>query len=249
LTQVSIVPVGGLPEVEPGADLAGLLLAALERLRLTPGETDVVVVTQKVVSKAEGRVVRLDTVTPGSEANRLAGVTGFEPRHVEVILGESVRIVRVAPRVLISETRQGFVCANAGVDRSNTGGVDQAVLLPVDPDASAAALRQRLAQATGVAVGVVISDSFGRAWREGQVNVAIGAAGIACLTDYRGARDEDGYQLQGTVLATADELAAAAELVMRKLDRVPAAVVRGLDVRGEGDARVLRRDPALDLFR
>jgi coenzyme F420-0:L-glutamate ligase/coenzyme F420-1:gamma-L-glutamate ligase len=135
------------------------------------------------------------------------------------------------------------------VDRSNTGGVDRAVLLPVDPDASAAALRQRLTEATGVAVGVLISDSFGRAWREGQVNVAIGAAGVACLTDYRGSRDDDGYRLQGTVLATADELAAAAELVMRKLDRVPAAVVRGLDLRGEGDARVLRRDPALDLFR
>jgi coenzyme F420-0:L-glutamate ligase/coenzyme F420-1:gamma-L-glutamate ligase len=249
LTPVTIVPVGGLPEVASGADLAGLLLTAMERLRLSPAETDVVVVTQKVVSKAEGRVIRLDTVTPGSEAKRLAGETGFEARHVEVILGESVRIVRVAPRVLITETRQGFVCANAGVDRSNTGGVDRAVLLPVDPDASAAALRQRLTEATGVAVGVLISDSFGRAWREGQVNVAIGAAGVACLTDYRGSRDDDGYRLQGTVLATADELAAAAELVMRKLDRVPAAVVRGLDLRGEGDARVLRRDPALDLFR
>jgi coenzyme F420-0:L-glutamate ligase/coenzyme F420-1:gamma-L-glutamate ligase len=249
LTPVTIVPVGGLPEVASGADLAGLLLTAMERLRLSPAETDVVVVTQKVVSKAEGRVIRLDTVTPGSEAKRLAGETGFEARHVEVILRESVRIVRVAPRVLITETRQGFVCANAGVDRSNTGGVDRAVLLPVDPDASAAALRQRLTEATGVAVGVLISDSFGRAWREGQVNVAIGAAGVACLTDYRGSRDDDGYRLQGTVLATADELAAAAELVMRKLDRVPAAVVRGLDLRGEGDARVLRRDPALDLFR
>ncbi len=249
MTPVTIVPVDGLPEVEPGADLGGLLLAAMGRLRLSPAETDVVVVTQKVVSKAEGRVVRLDTVTPGSDAKRLAGETGFEPRHVEVILRESVRVVRVAPRVLITETRQGFVCANAGVDRSNTGGVDLVVLLPADPDASAAALRQRLAQATGVALGVVISDSFGRAWREGQVNVAIGAAGVACLTDYRGARDDDGYRLQGTVLATADELAAAAELVMRKLDRVPAALVRGLDVRGEGDARVLRRDPALDLFR
>jgi coenzyme F420-0:L-glutamate ligase/coenzyme F420-1:gamma-L-glutamate ligase len=249
LTPVTIVPVGGLPEVAPGADLADLLLAAFGRMGLSPTATDVVVVTQKVVSKAEGRLVRLDTVTPGAEATRLAGETGFEPRHVEVILGESVRIVRVAPRVLITETRQGFVCANAGVDRSNTGGVDLAVLLPVDPDASAAALRQRLAQATGVTVGVLISDSFGRAWREGQVNVAIGAAGVACLTDYRGARDDDGYQLQGTVLATADELAAAAELVMRKLDRVPAAVVRGLDVRSEGDARALRRDPALDLFR
>jgi coenzyme F420-0:L-glutamate ligase / coenzyme F420-1:gamma-L-glutamate ligase len=249
VTQLTVIPIAGMPEIVPGAPLAALLLAGIQRARLLLQESDVLVVTQKVVSKAEGRIVDLASVQPGAEALALAARTQFDARHVEVILRESTRVVRVAPRVLVTETRQGFVCANAGVDRSNTGGEDLAVLLPVDPDASAAALRQRLAQATGWAVGVLISDSFGRAWREGQVNVAIGAAGVACLTDYRGARDDDGYQLQGTVLATADELAAAAELVMRKLDRVPAAVVRGLDVRGEGDARVLRRDRALDLFR
>lgn len=248
MTPLTIVPVAGLPEVEPGADLAAMLHGGMQLLQWLPVGTDVLVVTQKVVSKAEGRVVRLDTVTPGPEAERLAAQTGFEPRHVEVVLGESVRVVRVAPRVLITETRQGFICANAGVDRSNTGGRDQVVLLPVDPDASAARLRHALTRVTGVALGVVISDSFGRPWREGQVNVAIGAAGVACLADYRGARDGEGYQLHGTMLATADELAAAAELVMRKLDRVPAAMVRGVDVRGAGDARVLRRDPALDLF-
>ena len=226
-----------------------MLAPALERLAPRPGETDLLVVTQKVVSKSEGRVVRLDTVTPGAEAERLAGLSGFEPRHVEVILRESVRVLRVAPRALITETRHGFICANAGVDRSNAGGRDQVVLLPIDPDASAARLRDGLARLLGIAFGVVISDSFGRAWREGQVNVAIGAAGVACLTDYRGARDGEGYQLHGTMLATADELAAAAELVMRKLDRVPAVLVRGVDVRGDGDARVLLRDPAHDLFR
>jgi coenzyme F420-0:L-glutamate ligase / coenzyme F420-1:gamma-L-glutamate ligase len=249
LTDLSIVPVTGLPEIGAGADLAGLLARALDRLAPRVGETDVLVVTQKVVSKAEGRVVRLDAVSPGPEADRLAGLTGFEPRHVEVILRESVRVLRVAPRALITETRHGFICANAGVDRSNAGGRDQVVLLPIDPDASAARLRDGLARLTGAALGVVISDSFGRAWREGQVNVAIGAAGVVCLTDYRGARDREGYELHGTMLATADELAAAAELVMRKLDRVPAALVRGIDVRGGSDARVLLRDPAHDLFR
>jgi coenzyme F420-0:L-glutamate ligase/coenzyme F420-1:gamma-L-glutamate ligase len=246
---MTIVPVAGLPEVAAGSDLAALLKTAMQRLQLQLVETDVLVVTQKVVSKAEGRVVRLDAVTPGPEATRVAEQTGFEPRHVQVILDESVRIVRIARQVLITETRQGFVCANAGVDRSNAGARDQVILLPVDADASAARLRSDMARLLGVSVGVVISDSFGRAWREGQVNVAIGAAGVNCLADYRGARDGEGYQLHGTMLATGDELAAAAELVMRKLDRAPAALVRGLDVRGDGDARVLRRDPALDLFR
>lgn len=249
MTALTIVPVAGLPEIGAGADLVAMLAPALERLAPRPGETDVLVVTQKVVSKSEGRVVRLDTVTPGAEAERLSGLSGFEPRHVEVILRESVRVLRVAPRALITETRHGFICANAGVDRSNAGGREQVVLLPADPDASAARLRDGLASLLGIALGVVISDSFGRAWREGQVNVAIGAAGVACLTDYRGARDGEGYELHGTMLATADELAAAAELVMRKLDRVPVVLVRGVDVRGGGDARELLRDPAHDLFR
>lgn len=246
---LTIVPVTGLPEVHAGADLAAMLASALAAMALQVEETDVLVVTQKVVSKSEGRVVRLDSVKPGPQAERLARISGFEPRHVEIILHESVRILRVAPRALITETRHGFVCANSGVDRSNAGAPDQVVLLPIDPDASAQRLRDGLARLTGTTLGVLISDSFGRAWREGQVNVAIGAAGVACLTDYRGARDGEGYELHGTVLATADEVAAAAELSMRKLDRVPAALVRGLAVRGEGDARPLLRDPAHDLFR
>jgi coenzyme F420-0:L-glutamate ligase/coenzyme F420-1:gamma-L-glutamate ligase len=229
-------------------ELAPLLVEGLRNqgLGIEPG--DVMVVTQKVVSKAEGRTVHLASVKPGSRAAEIAARIGFDPRHVEVILSESVRLVREAPHVLITETRQGFVCANAGVDRSNAGAQDVLVLLPEDSDASARKLRDQLS-VFGVKPGVVISDSFGRAWREGQVNVAIGCSGIIPMRDYRGGRDNEGYQLQGTMLGVADELASAAELVMGKLDRVPAALVRGADVEGEGDARLLLRDPAIDLFR
>jgi coenzyme F420-0:L-glutamate ligase / coenzyme F420-1:gamma-L-glutamate ligase len=249
LSPVSIYPVPGLPEVSRGAALARLIVDGLTRLglRLEPG--DVVVVTQKIVSKAEGRVRSLSDVQPSARATEIGKRIGFDPRHVEVILGESVRIVREAPRVLITETRQGFVCANAGVDRSNTGGADLVVLLPEDPDESAGRLRAGLEDITGTAPGVVISDSFGRPWREGQVNVAIGAAGVVALRDYRGDQDPAGYQLQGTELGVVDELASAAELVMGKLDRVPVALIRGAQVAGEGTVRSLLRNPATDLFR
>ena len=249
MTQLTVIPIAGMPEIVPGAPLAALLLAGIQRARLLLQESDVLVVTQKIVSKAEGKMVELASVQPGAEALALAARTHFDARHVEVILRESTRVVRVAPGVLVTQTRQGFVCANAGVDRSNVGGVDRLVLLPDDPDASAARLRDGLEREAGVAPGVIISDSFGRPWREGQVNVAIGAAGVACLRDYRGESDPDGYRLQGSVLAVGDELAAAAELVMGKLDRIPAALLRGADLGGEGDARVLLRDPATDLFR
>ena len=219
------------------------------RLGLSLEAGDVVVVTQKIVSKAEGRVRSLGDVQPSGRATEIAHRIGFDPRHVEVILGETVRVVREAPRVLITETRHGFVCANAGVDRSNTGGQDLLVLLPEDPDASAGRLRTGLEEISGVMLGVVISDSFGRPWREGQVNVAIGAAGVLALRDYRGDQDPDGYQLQGTELGVVDELASAAELVMGKLDRVPVALIRGARVAGEGTVRSLLRNPATDLFR
>jgi coenzyme F420-0:L-glutamate ligase/coenzyme F420-1:gamma-L-glutamate ligase len=160
-----------------------------------------------------------------------------------------VRIVREAPRVLITETRQGFICANAGVDRSNTGGRERVVLLPEYPDESARRLRADLEALSGVSVGVVISDSFGRPWREGQVNVAIGASGVAALRDYRGRQDPDGYELQGTELAVVDELASAAELVMGKFDRVPVGLIRGTSVAGDDRVQMLLRDPATDLFR
>lgn len=249
MNPVTIYPIPGLPEIERGAALAGLIVDAIRGAVLDLADDDVVVVTQKIVSKAEGRVVDLRSVQPSTRANEIAARISYDPRHVQVILDESVRVVREAPRVLIAETRQGFVCANAGVDRSNTGRQDLAVLLPEDPDRSARELAQALSESTGSRVGVVISDSFGRPWREGQVNVAIGAAGVAVMRDYRGMRDADGYQLQGTELAVADELAAAAELVMGKLDRVPVALVRGASLNGEGSVRQLLRDPATDLFR
>jgi coenzyme F420-0:L-glutamate ligase/coenzyme F420-1:gamma-L-glutamate ligase len=249
LNPVSIYPVPGFPEIAAGAPLARLIVEGVQRLGLSLVSSDVVVVTQKIVSKAEGRVLALDQVQPSARATEIGHRIGFDPRHVEVILGESVRVVREAPHVLITETRHGFVCANAGVDRSNTGGKELVVLLPERPDESARRLRDGLRELAGAEVGVVISDSFGRPWREGQVNVAIGAAGVVTLRDYRGEQDPAGYQLQGTELGVADELASAAELVMGKLDRVPVALIRGAQVAGEGSVRDLLRDPATDLFR
>jgi coenzyme F420-0:L-glutamate ligase/coenzyme F420-1:gamma-L-glutamate ligase len=249
LNRVSIYPVPGLPEISRGAALAPLIVDGIKRLGLSLEAGDVVIVTQKIVSKAEGRVRSLSDVQPSARATEIGHRIGFDPRHVEVILGESVRVVREAPRVLITETRQGFICANAGVDRSNTGGQDLVVLLPEHPDESAGRLRGEIEEIAGTAVGVVISDSFGRPWREGQVNVAIGAAGVVALRDYRGEQDPAGYQLQGTELGVVDELASAAELVMGKLDRVPVALIRGAHVAGESSVRELLRNPATDLFR
>jgi len=249
LTPVSVYPVTGLPEIGQGAALAPLIVEAIRRQGLALEVGDIVVITQKVVSKAEGHVRRLTDVEPSERAREMALRIGYDPRHVQVILDESVRVVREAPRVLITETRQGFVCANAGVDRSNTGGADLVVLLPERPDESAAQLRRAFRATSGVDVGVVVSDSFGRPWREGQVNVAIGSAGVVVLRDYRGDRDPDGYQLQGTEIGLVDELASAAELAMGKLDRVPVALIRGAAVAGEGTVRGLLRGPATDLFR
>ena len=249
MNSVSIYPITGLPEVGKGALLAPLIVDALNNLKISLEPDDVVVITQKIVSKAEGHAVSLTDVHPSPRAVELAHRIGYDPRHVEVILSESVRVVREAPRVLITETRHGFVCANAGVDRSNTGGSELVVLLPERPDESARVLREALTRETGVPVGVVISDSFGRPWREGQVNVAIGSSGVQPRRDYRGSHDPDGYELQGTELAVVDELASAAELVMGKLDRVPVALIRGAALSGEGSVRDLLRTPSTDLFR
>jgi coenzyme F420-0:L-glutamate ligase/coenzyme F420-1:gamma-L-glutamate ligase len=237
-----VIPVNGLPEVRERDDVAALIAAGAE---LEDG--DVVVVAHKVVSKAEGRVVQLATVEPSAQARDLAG--GEDPRRLEVILGESVRLVRTRPPLVIAETRHGFVCASAGVDASNTPGADTVVLLPEDPDASAARLRARLLELTGAEVAVIVSDSFGRAWRQGTTDVAIGCAGLQPLLDLHGERDANGYELHATVIAVADELAGAAELVRGKLDGVPAAVIRGFDHRGEGTATELVMPPERDLFR
>jgi coenzyme F420-0:L-glutamate ligase/coenzyme F420-1:gamma-L-glutamate ligase len=223
-------------------DDLGSLIA--ERLELEDG--DVVVISQKVVSKSEGRIVRLDDVEPSAEAVELAA--GHDPRHLEVILREAARVVRTRPPLVIAETRHGFVCASAGVDASNAPEEGMLVLLPVDPDASAAGIRERLAKLTGQDVGVVVSDSFGRPFRNGIVDVAIGVAGIAPLADWRGQVDSAGHELRTTVIAVADEIASAAELVMGKIAGVPAAVVRGLEVRGVGLARELVMPPDRNLF-
>ncbi|HSL65657.1 MAG TPA: coenzyme F420-0:L-glutamate ligase [Gaiellaceae bacterium] len=243
MTRLEIFPVEGIPEVREGDDLAALVTA-----RAVLADGDVLVVAQKAVSKAEGRVVRLADVEPSARARELAGEDG-DPRRLEVILREAVRLVRVRGSFVIAETRHGFVCASAGVDASNAGEPDALVLLPLDPDASAGALRGRLRELTGRTVGVVVADSFGRPWRQGTTNVAVGAAGLPVLLDLSGRVDATGYELHATTIAVADEIAAAAELVMGKLDGIPAAVVRGLDLAGEGAARDLVLPPARDLFR
>ena len=242
MPELHVLPVVGLPEIGEGHDLAQLIA---ERAELEDG--DVVVVAQKVVSKAEGRVVRLAEVEPSARARELAG--GGDARRLEVILGEAARIVRSRPPLVVAETRHGFVCASAGVDASNAPEPDSVVLLPTDPDASAARIRDRLRELTGRQVGVIVSDTFGRAWRQGIANVAIGAAGVEALRDFRGQHDANGYELHTTVVAIADEIAAAAELVMGKLDGVPAAIARGLDVAGDGDAKRLVMPVERDLFR
>jgi coenzyme F420-0:L-glutamate ligase/coenzyme F420-1:gamma-L-glutamate ligase len=240
---ISILPVEGLPEIEPGADL-GALLAGVAAFQ----DGDVLVVAQKAVSKAEGRVVRLAEVEPGRQARELAGEDA-DPRHVQVILDESVRIVRSRPPLVISETRHGFVCASAGVDASNAPEPESLVLLPVDPDASAARLRARIRELTGRTVAVVVSDSFGRPFRQGTTDVALGVAGLAPLLDLRGTRDAAGYELRSTQIAVADEIASAAELVRGKARGVPAAIVRGLELPGDGTAAELVMPPERDLFR
>ncbi|TMG46179.1 MAG: coenzyme F420-0:L-glutamate ligase [Chloroflexi bacterium] len=245
MKSLELIGVEGLPEVRSGDDLAQLLSA---HAKFQPG--DVLVMAQKVVSKAEGRLIDLAAVVAGEDAVRIAGglIANPDPRMVQVVLDESVRVLR-SERVLITETRQGYVSANAGVDHSNVGGHDKLTLLPVDPDASAKRLRVRLQELTGVEVGVIISDTFGRPWRLGIVNVALGVAGMPATVDLRGTLDDDGEPLRATVLAIADDIAAGAGLVMGKTNRTPAVIVRGLELRGSGSGRDLIRPQAEDLFR
>ena len=243
---IDLVALPGVPEVRPGDDLAALLAEAAERTGgLRP--TDVLVVAHKVVSKAEGRVVALGAVFPGWEARELADEHGKDPRHVQVILDETSEVLRADRGRLICRTRHGFVCANAGVDASNAGAPDTLVLLPEDPDGSARALRRQLGCA------VVVSDSFGRAWRVGQCEVAIGCAGLDAAEDWRGRPDADARELAATVIAIADEAAAAADLVRGKDTREPAVRIRGLErhvTAGDGTgAAALVRAPENDLFR
>jgi coenzyme F420-0:L-glutamate ligase/coenzyme F420-1:gamma-L-glutamate ligase len=209
---------------------------------------DVVVFAQKAVSKAEGRVVRLDDIEPSERAREIAG-DDQDPRRIEAILQEAKRVVRVRKPLVIAETRHGFICASAGVDSSNAPEQDMLVLLPVDPDASAQRIRERLRELTGRDVAVLVTDSFGRPWRQGTIDVALGAAGLEVMRDLRGERDRVGYELHATMIAVADEIASAAELVMGKVDGIPVAVVRGLEVAGDGRARDLVIPEDRDLFR
>jgi coenzyme F420-0:L-glutamate ligase/coenzyme F420-1:gamma-L-glutamate ligase len=225
---ISLLALEGIPEVRPGDDLAALIAAAAAGGDIGLADDDVLVVTQKVVSKAEGRVVELASVQPSARAREWAERWGKDARQVELVLRESAEIVRMAEGgLIISRTRHGLVCANAGVDVSNTGGGETATLLPEDPDGSARALRERLGELTGARPAVIISDTFGRPWRLGIVNVAIGVAGMEALLDLRGEPDADGRPMRSTVIAVADELASAADLAGGKVERLPAVVVRG----------------------
>ena len=244
-----VIGITGIGEVHPGDDVAQIIAQAATAQATPLATHDVLVVGQKIVSKAEGRVLRLSAVEPSLATRRMAEALGRDPHLLEVIMRESRRVVRMDKGVIITETHHGWICANAGVDQSNVD-ADTVALLPEDPDRSARALRERVQALTGAEVAVVVADTFGRPWREGLTNVAIGLAGMAALRDYIGMPDSAGRPLQMTMLAVADELASAAEIIMGKLDRIPAAIVRGLRIESsDGGSKPLLRDPARDLFR
>jgi coenzyme F420-0:L-glutamate ligase/coenzyme F420-1:gamma-L-glutamate ligase len=250
---VQLIGLNEAPEVTPGMDLARVIVDAARASDLALRDDDILIVTHKVVSKAEGRLVNLRDVQPSDLARRFAGQWGKDARQVEVVLRESARIVRMDRGIIISQTRHGFVCANAGVDASNVAGEEVVCLLPVDPDVSAAALREAIQRETGASPAVIITDSFGRPWRQGIVNVAIGVDGIQPLVDYRGQPDDHGRVMNVSVIAIADELASAAELVTGKLGRCPFVVARGYASPGkdggEGRGSDLLMEADMDLFR
>jgi coenzyme F420-0:L-glutamate ligase / coenzyme F420-1:gamma-L-glutamate ligase len=248
---LSIIPVRGIPNIESGDNLGEIIVARLKDQGEEFREGDVTIVSQKVVSKAEGRVVNLSKVTPSTFASFVAKEAGKDPRQVEVILRETRKIIRMRAGHLITETRHGFICANAGVDVSNVAkGKDTVTLLPLNPDASADHIGKTIRKLTGKTIPVIITDTFGRAWRMGQVNFAIGISGMKPIHDYRGTRDMYRHTLHVTEIAVADELASAGELVMNKADKIPAALVRGYKIeRGKGTSKDLLRPEEMDLFR
>ncbi|HXQ92164.1 MAG TPA: coenzyme F420-0:L-glutamate ligase [Nitrososphaerales archaeon] len=246
---IEIIPVDGIQEVSDGHDIGQLILDACKKNRVSIKNGDVIVVTHKIISKAEGRVLDLSEIIPSSFAKKSGKHIGKDPRQVEVILSESRRLVKMVKGLIIAETLHGFVCANAGVDQSNID-LGKIVLLPTKPDESARKIREKISQVLKIDVAVIISDTFGRPWREGQIDVAIGISGIDPFVDYRGKTDQYGYNLRATVICIADELASAAELCMNKLDRVPVAIIRGYPFsRKEISAKLIARRPARDLFR
>jgi coenzyme F420-0:L-glutamate ligase/coenzyme F420-1:gamma-L-glutamate ligase len=250
MKRLELFGIEGIDDVRSGDSIGSLICEACARERVEISDDDVLVVAQKIVSKAEGRVVSLGSVTPSARARELGRQLDKEPELVEVILGESRRILRSGGRALIVETHHGFVCANAGVDQSNVG-LRRVALLPQDPDRSARAIRAEIQQRLGKNPGIIVSDSFGRAWRLGTVDVAVGIAGIKPIKDERGTHDRHGYQLKAAVAAVADEIAAAAELVMGKRDGIPVVIVRGYQSEKEedGSAQELLRPETEDLFR
>src|SRR5208282_26553 len=248
--EVRLIPIPVADEILPGDSLAEKLLGAMRKRRLRFQSGDIVVVKHKIVSKSEGRLVDLSTIKPSAESAAWAERYGLDARVIELALRESRAVIRRKNGVLITETRHGFLCANSGVDLSNVNGGEHALLLPEDPDRSAANLRREIKKLTGLAIPVIITDSFGRPWREGLTEFAIGVAGMKPLRDDRGRRDPHGYRLKASVEAVADELACAAGLVCGKLTRAPACIVRGFRYEaGAGRARELLRDPSTDLFR
>ncbi|MBI4219888.1 MAG: coenzyme F420-0:L-glutamate ligase [Chloroflexi bacterium] len=248
--RLEVFAVEGIGQIARGDDLGAVVFEAIRRQHAALCDGDVVAIAQKAVSKSEGTVVDLATVEPSEFARRFAGAAAKDPRVVEVVLRESVRIVRMDRGVIISETRHGLICANAGVDASNASTEGQVTLLPEDPDASASRIRRSINKLAGVDVAVIVSDSFGRPWREGSVNVAIGVAGMAALDDLRGRVDDRGRVLRTSIVAVADELASAAQLVIGEMGGTPAAVIRGFAwKRADTGAALLRRVPEKDLFR
>jgi len=252
--ELHIIPIIGIGDISPGTDLGIVIYEALQAQQLELQQGDILVVTQKIVSKAEGNIVNLEEIRASEFAHSLALESKKDAPYIEAVLRESRRIVRMDHGVLICETKHGFICANAGVDESNVNGAREITLLPVDPDHSAQELRSRLQDRSGEGsafdIAIIISDTWGRPWRAGQVNMAIGVAGMEAIVDYRGQRDPYGYELHASVLAVADELAAAGELVMGKIAHIPVALIRGYTYTpGGGSAKTLLRDPTTDMFR
>ena len=246
---LTIIPCKGIGEIREGDDLTRIILGACRKSRIVLRNRDVVVITHKIVSKSEGRVIDLAEIKPSSFSLKAGKHIGKDPRQVEVILSESRRIVKMVKGLVIAETMHGFVCANAGVDQSNVES-GRIALLPQRPDESAKRIRNGIRKLAKVDTAVIISDTFGRPWREGQVDVAIGLAGIDPFSDYRGKTDQYGYNLKATVICVADELASAAELCMKKLDRIPVVIIRGYNFRSRNvSSKFLARSPARDLFR
>ncbi len=252
--ELSIIPINCIGDISPGSNLGFIIYEAMRAQNVELKQGDVFVVTQKIVSKAEGSIVNLDEIQPSEFARSLAVESNKDAPYIEVVLRESRRIVRMDRGVLICETKHGFICANAGVDESNVNGARSITLLPKDPDHSAQQLRAHLQELSGEGpafdIAVIISDTWGRPWRSGQVNMAIGVSGMEAMVDYRGQFDSYGYELHASVLAVADELASAAELVMGKTDHIPVALIRGYPYQpAKGSAKSLLREPATDMFR